>query len=126
MLNITITPRQLSITAALQVELNSVKQILEVHADIFHPGLGTCTTAQARLTLRDEVVPKYCKPRRLPFAIKPAVGAELDQLEKNGVVEKVTQSDWATPIVVVRKPGGRVRICGDFKVTLNPVLRNDV
>jgi len=92
----------------------------------FQPGLGTCTTAKAKLTLRDEAVPKYCKPRRLPFAIKPVVGAELDQLEKNGVIEKVTQSDWATPIVVVRKPGGRVRICGDFKVILNPMLRNDV
>ena len=54
------------------------------------------------------------------------MGAELDQLEKNGVIERVSQSDWATPIVVVRKPGGKVRVCGDFKVTVNPVLKNDV
>ena len=126
MLNITITARQLSTTDTLQVELNSLKQISEVHADIFQPGLGTCTTAQAGHTFHDEAVPKYCKPHRLPFAIKPAVGAELDQLEKNGVIEKVIQSDWAAPIVVVRKPGGRVHICGDFKVTSNPVLRNVV
>jgi len=126
MLNITINPTHLSITAAVQVELNNLQQVLDLHAELFQPGLGTCTTAKAKLTLCNEAVPKYCKPRRLPFAIKPVVGAELDQLEKNGMMEKVTQSDWATPIVVVRKPGGRVRICGDFKVTLNPMLRNDV
>ena len=61
-------------------------------------------------------MPKVCKPERLSFAIKSIVGAELDQLEKKGVIERVSQSDWATPIVVVRKPGGKVCICGDFKV----------
>ena len=103
-----------------------MQDILDIHADIFEEGLGSCTTAKATLTLQEGTTPKFCKPRRLPFAIKPVVGAELDQLEKKGVIEKVSQSDWATPIVVVRKPGGKVRICGDFKVTVNPVLKNDV
>ena len=57
---------------------------------------------------------KFCKPRKLPFALKPNVGDELDQLENQGVIKKVFHSDWATP-VVVRKPGSKVRICGDLK-----------
>ena len=125
-LNICVNPTQFGTTAVINTQGDKLQEILEVHADIFEPGLGCCTTAKATLTLREGTTPKFCKTRRLPFAIKPTVGAELEQLEKNGVIEKVTQSDWATPIVVVRKPGGKVRICGDFKVTINPVLKNDV
>ena len=54
------------------------------------------------------------------------MGAELDCLEKDEVIEKISHSEWVTPIVVVRKPTGKVRICGDFKVTLNPMLKSDV
>ena len=44
--------------------------------------------------------------------LKPVVGAELERPEKEQVLEKVTHSDWATPLVVIRKPGGKVRLCG--------------
>jgi hypothetical protein len=38
---------------------------------------------------------------------------------------QVQASDWASPVVLVLKKDGRVRICGDFKVTLNSCLRVD-
>lgn len=68
---------------------------------------------------------KFCKARPVPFAIKDAVGAELDRLEAEGIVERVSHSDWAAPIVVVPKKDGRFRICGDYKVTVNPVMEVD-
>ena len=123
-LNIVIDPQQFGLVAAISLTKKNLQDILSMHTDLFKPGLGCCTTAKAILVLRDKAQPKYCKPRKLPFAIKPVVGAELDRLEKDGVIERVSHSDWATPIVVVCKPTGKVRICGDFKVTINPVLKS--
>ena len=64
----------------------------------------------------------FCKARSLPYAIKPKVEKELDRLVENGILSKVQTSDWATPS---NKKGGSVRICVDFKVTVNKVLEVD-
>ena len=57
--------------------------------------------------------------RPVPFAIKAKIDAELDELEKNGVITSVAHNDWAAPIVPVPKKNGRFHICEDYKVTIN-------
>ena len=42
-----------------------------------------------------------------------------------GVLEKINHSEWAAPIVPVPKADGSIRICGDYKVTINPALQVD-
>ena len=73
--------------------------------------------------MENDVSPIFLKARPVPYAIKPKVDAELDRLEKQGILTKVDWSDWATPIVPVAKKSGSVRICGDFKITINPVMK---
>ena len=41
------------------------------------------------------------------------------------VITKVNYSEWAAPIIALPKTDGHVRICGDYKVTINPVLEVD-
>ena len=49
----------------------------------------------------------------------------LDRLVEKGVLQKTDYSDWAAPIVPVPKSDGSIRICGDYKVTINPALPVD-
>ena len=65
------------------------------------------------------------KARPIPFSLKEAVIEEIERLEKEGILRPVSYSDWASPIVIVTRPDGRIRMCGDFKSTLNPVLENE-
>ena len=46
-------------------------------------------------------------------------------MEAEGVMKRVTHSEWAAPIVTPIKKDGEVRICGDFKVTINSQLDVD-
>jgi hypothetical protein len=63
--------------------------------------------------------------RLVAFALRPKVEQELDKLEKQNILTPVQVSDWASPVVPVLKKDGMVRICGNFKVTLNSCLQVD-
>jgi len=69
--------------------------------------------------------PKFAKARQVPYALRPKVEAKLDKLEKADILTKVDHSEWATAILPVVKRNKTVRICGDFKTTLNPALNID-
>ncbi|KXJ08403.1 Retrovirus-related Pol polyprotein from transposon 297 [Exaiptasia diaphana] len=69
--------------------------------------------------------PTFHKARPVYFEKKKKVSEKLDQLESQGIIEKVQYIEWAAPIVAVDKPDGGVRICGDFNVTVNPELEVD-
>ena len=43
---------------------------------------------------------------------------ELQRLEDEGIICKVSQSDWAAPVVLVLKKDGSLRVCGDYKMTV--------
>ena len=100
----------------------TLRTLINQHQKLFTEELGTIKPFKAKLLVQPQAVPRFCKPRPVPFAIRAAIGKELDLLERQGIVEKVTHSDWAAPIVPVPKKDGRFRICGDYKVTVNQVL----
>nr|XP_037284101.1 uncharacterized protein K02A2.6-like [Rhipicephalus microplus] len=110
-----------SLSSDGKLESRTAAPVLEQYADLFAEGLGAIKGPPARLHIKDGATPRFCKARKIPFSLLDKVSAELDRLVAEGIITPVSYSEWATPVVPVLKRDGTVRICGDFKVTLNPV-----
>ena len=87
--------------------------------DLFSDGLGTLKGVEATLHADDKVMSRCLKSRPVPLALKGKIEIELDRLQAEGVTKPAEHSDWAAPIVSVFKSNGEVRICGDYKLTVN-------
>ena len=99
--------------------------ILDEHPEVFEDELGQIRGTTAKIFVDEETTPKFWRARPVPYALREKVEKELDRLVETGVIEPVQFSDWAAPIVPVIKKDGSVRICGDYKVTVNQVSKND-
>jgi len=102
---------------------DKVCNLMQKHHEVFDDTIGCLKNIKGTLNLQENATPKFCKARSIPHSLKSKVEAELKNLEREGIIRLVSWSEWATPIVPVIKKSGAVRICGDFKVTINPQIR---
>jgi len=100
----------------------AIKQLKQKYTKVFRKELGTLKGIQARLRLKEGTIPKTTKPYRVPLAMWTKVESEYERLESLGIIKKVSASEWSTGVVAVPKPDGSVRICGNYKTTVNPAL----
>lgn len=104
---------------------SSVNELKAKYFPVFENKVGTIKDVKVDLVLKENSKPVFCKARNVPYALKEAVESELQTLVDNDIIYPVTKSAWASGIVVVPKPNNGIRICGDFKTTVNPCLRTD-
>ena len=62
-------------------------------------------------------------PRSIPNERMPALKAEIEEMLEQGVIEE-SNSEYASNVVMVRKPNGKWRICIDYS-TLNEYTEED-
>ena len=87
-----------------------LEEILNRHTEVFNEGLGQLKNFKAKINVDMEAQPRFCKPRPVPYAVKPLVERELQRLQDDKIIEPVQYAEWAAPIVPVRKPDGSIRI----------------
>lgn len=107
--------------AKLFTEPKSLNELFVQYHDIFKDDLGCCKV-KAHLHIKPDATPSFCKSRSLPFAYRQAVEDDLNRLIETKVLSPISCSKWTAPVVIVPKPGGKVRICADLSTGVNRAL----
>ena len=83
----------------------SLNEVLAKHETVFSKKLGK-ESIKATLNVKDEATPQFYSAHLVPYALSNKIERELDRLQKVGIIEPITFSEWAAPIALVLKPDG--------------------
>ena len=102
-----------------RIDLN---ELLRNFSDVLSSRPGKTQIAECRV--RTGTAPPIRLPTyRLPHAYRSIVQTELAEMERDGIIEP-SSSEWAFPIVLVKKKDGTLRMCVDYR-RLNAVAEAD-
>ncbi|XP_014214167.1 uncharacterized protein K02A2.6-like [Copidosoma floridanum] len=107
---------------SLKNEDSPSKVLISKFSGVFSDKIGLYTGGKFSLHVKPDTNPVFCKVRAVPFALRSKLEQEIARLEKDKIIEPVKSSEWATPVVPVLKTSGQIRLCGDYKISLNPHL----
>lgn len=116
---------EVCINAVLDFHMSISNEMLRKHNEVFKQGLGTYRGDPVTIHLKENATPRFLKARPVPFAIKDRVEKEIDRLVAERVLKPVSFSQWATPVVPIVKKSGDIRLCGDYRSTVNQATESD-
>ena len=90
--------------------------------DLFSNNQGCYNGRKIKLVFKDNVKPVQMKAYHAPFDLKQKISYEIKRLIDFGNLGPVACSKWASSVIPVMNKNGQVRLCGNFKVTVNPHL----
>ena len=103
------------IAYSLTTEGNDV-DIKRSYPEVFD-GVGCLKNYKVHLHIDKNVTPIAQPVRRLPYGLREKVDTKLDELLNKGIIEQVPDipTTWVSPLVVIPKANGDVRICVDMR-----------
>ncbi|XP_055860261.1 uncharacterized protein LOC129921719 [Biomphalaria glabrata] len=92
-----------------------VENVLREYKDVITNQLGRTSIIQHKIRLKDYSAIKK-KNYTIPTAYCDKVKEELNKLLKDGTIRRVDeQSEYVSPIVIVKKKDNTLRVCCDFR-----------
>ena len=88
-------------------------------------GVGLLKGYELKLHVDESVKPVVQHVRRIPFGLHEKVDAKLDELLELDIIEEVPEgpSRWISPLVVVPKSDGDVRVCVNMRRANEAIIR---
>ena len=122
---IAIHPKANTVTTnAPDISQDAYKQDLINASPAVFDGLGKMTDYQVHVHINPEVKPVAQPPRRIPFHLRKKVDEKLQELLDKDIIEPVSgPTTWASPLVVVPKTNGDIRVCVDMRRANEAVTR---
>ena len=97
----------------------NLNNILSRYRSVFDKELETLKNVEVTMKIKSDALPKFCRARPIPHALKDRIEKELERVVTEGILEPISHSEWAAPISPIVKPDNSVRICGDYNQTVN-------
>lgn len=104
-------------------ELVTVKQLINEFSDIFSKNkfdIGRCPEVKHQIFV-ENATPICQKIRRVPLGLEDKVDKLVEDLLEKEVIRK-SSSPWNSPLVIVQKKSGDIRLCVDYRM-LNSITR---
>ena len=111
-------------------EIERIKErLIAEYEDVFDTKpLKPMKGKKVHIELKEGAIPCSIRcPRKIPFAWRDQVKQELDDLVAKNIIKPAPEeaSDFVSPLVVVPKPNGKLRVCVDF-TKLNKFVKRPV
>ena len=104
---------------------SQLTDLLSKYSELYSDSYEGMKGLEAHITMKGNAKAAFVNARRVPYALKEQVESDLEKLEKHWVIKKTDKSSWASPAVVVPKADNTVRICGDYKSTINQSVEDE-
>ena len=106
-------------------ELEQFANVLIEYRAVFGVGDDNLGTFPHEVEIPTNGESRSAKPHNIPHAHQKIITAEIEKMLKAGVIEPCEDpKGFSSPIVTVKKKDGSVRMCMNFKPTLNQVLKD--
>ena len=93
--------------------VEELESVMSEFRDVFSDVPGNTDRVKMCIDTGDSP-PIRQSPYSVPMGIRDAVREEIDNLLECGIIER-SNSCWASPLVPVKKSGGGIRLCVDFR-----------
>jgi predicted aspartyl protease len=96
-------------------QIKTHKELIDKHADIFSRDDDDIGEAKfEHVILLDKSVPLKTYNYQIPYAKRKIVEEQIEKMQRIGVIEP-SDSEYSSPIVLVKKADGTDRFCIDFR-----------